>query len=165
MLNNLLTITGADSAGTLVKITGADASGDTDTMVMVHAGDASALKITTNEPAGTAIEVVCDAAQTSAAVLVDGSTGAAWLGASNVGMVHLQSDGGLADVAASLLYIANSGVPGPSAMGSSLRIVDTGTLLLEQDMQFISVPMTPRWRLSGLTMAVFCLMSTLPLLG
>ena len=124
-LNNLMTIQGADSATTLLKIIGADVTGDSDTIVVTHRGDASALKITTAEPVGTGIEVVCDAAQTSAAILVDGTTGA-WLGASNVGMLHLKSDGNLASVNSSLLYIANSGVPIDDSRGSSLRIVDTG---------------------------------------
>ncbi len=124
-LNNELTITGADSAGTLLSITGADVAGDTDTIVVTHRGDASALKITTSEPAGTGIEVVCDAAQTSSAVLVDGTTGA-FVGASDTGMLHLKSDGALASVNASLLFINNTGVPVDDSRGSSLRIIDTG---------------------------------------
>lgn len=124
-LNNKLTITGVDSTGILVAITGADVTGDTDTMVMTHRGDASALKITTSEPAGTGIEVICDAAQTSSAILVDGTTGA-FVGASNTGMLHLKSDGALASVNASLLFINNTGVPTNDSRGSSLRIIDTG---------------------------------------
>ncbi len=124
-LNNQLQIAGADSAGILMKVDGGDVTGDSDTIVVTHRGDASALKITTAEPVGTGIEVVCDAAQTSSAVLIDGTTGA-WLGASDVGMLHLKSDGGLASVNASLLYINNTGVPTNDSRGSSLRIVDTG---------------------------------------
>ncbi len=124
-LNNQMQIAGADSAGILMKVDGGDVTGDSDTIVVTHRGDASALKITTAEPVGTAIEVVCDAAQTSSAVLVDGTTGA-WLGASDVGMLHLKSDGGLASVNASLLFINNTGIPTNDSRGSSLRIVDTG---------------------------------------
>lgn len=66
------------------------------------------------------------ASQTASMLKVDGTSGA-WIGATNVGMVHLASDGTLAHANASLLYIANSGASAAANLGSSLRINDTST--------------------------------------
>lgn len=124
--NNTLNITGIDSSDTLFKLTGVNTTTDSDTMTISHGGDGDAIQITTTEPAGVGIRIVGDAAQTSSQLVVDGATGAAWLGASNVGMLHLVSDGTLASVNASLLYIANTGVPQDDALGSCIRIIDSG---------------------------------------
>ena len=125
-LNNQLTISGADSAGVLFDITGIDTTGNTDTMQIAHSGSGDALQITCTEADSVALNLVAAAAQTTSVMKVDGATGADWRGAANVGMVHLTSDGPLANVAASLLYINNTGVPANDSRGSSLRIVDTG---------------------------------------
>lgn len=124
LLNNKLTITGADSAGTLVAITGADVAGDSDTFTMTHRGDASALKITTSEPAGTAIEVVCDAAQTGAAVMIDATTGA-WVGKAAEGILEIANDGTAADTTASMIYLAQSGTNISGQEGICLNMIDT----------------------------------------
>ncbi len=124
-LNNQLTIAGADSAGTLFDITAIDTTGNTDTMTIAHSGTGSGLKITCTEADSVAESLVAAASQTTSVLKVDGATGS-WLGAANVGMVHLTNDGALANVASSLLYINNTGVPTNDSRGSSLRIVDTG---------------------------------------
>ncbi|MFA5379363.1 MAG: hypothetical protein WC455_26640 [Dehalococcoidia bacterium] len=66
------------------------------------------------------------ASQTASMLEVNGATGA-WIGATNIGMVHLTSDGTLAHANASLLYIAHSGASAAANLGSSLRINDTST--------------------------------------
>ncbi len=124
-LNNRLTITGADSATTLVAITGNDTSGNSDTMTINHDGTGSGLKITADGTTSVALELVAATSQTTSVAQIDGTTGS-WLGASDVGMLNLTNDGALASVNASLLYIANTGIPTNDSRGSSLRIVDTG---------------------------------------
>ena len=126
LLNNQLTITGADSAGTLVAITGSDVTTDTDTIVVTHRGDASALKITTSEPVGTGIEIVCDAAQTSAALLIDATTGA-WVGKAAEGILEIANDGTAADTTASMIYLAQSGTNISGQEGICLNMIDTST--------------------------------------
>jgi len=124
-LNNQMTISAADSAGTLFDITAIDTTGDSDTMTITHGGDGDAIQITVSEPAGQALNAIADAAQTDPVITIDGTTGA-YLGAQNVGMLHMTSDGSLAHVDSSLLYIANTGVPQDDARGTCLRIVDSG---------------------------------------
>lgn len=124
-LNNQLTISAADSAGVLFDITGTDTTTDSDSVVISHAGDGDAIQVTTATATGSALNAIAAAAHTTSLVKIDGATGD-WRGASNVGMLHLTSDGNLASVNASLLYIANSGVPTNDSRGSSLRIIDTG---------------------------------------
>jgi hypothetical protein len=125
-LNNQLTITGADSTGVLALITGIDTTGNSDSVQIAHSGTGDAVQITCTTATSVGLNLIGAAAQTTSVMKVDGATGADWRGAANVGMVHITSDGALADVAASLLYIANSGVPTNDSRGSSLRIVDTG---------------------------------------
>ena len=120
-----LLLNGANSSGTLFGITGIDTTGNTDTMTIAHSGTGDGLQITATEADSVALNLVAATSQTTSLAKVDGATGS-WLGAANVGMLHLTNDGALADVASSLLYIANSGVPTNDSRGSSLRIVDTG---------------------------------------
>ena len=95
-------------------------------VTIAYAGTADGLKITTSDVAGTALEVVCAASTTDSMIKVDGSTGN-WVGATGVGMLNLVGDGTLAHANASMLNIAFSGTTAATAMGSSVRIVDTGT--------------------------------------
>jgi len=125
MVNNQVTISGADSAGTLFDITSLDASGNSDTMTINHTGTGDALSITVTDADGVGTNLVAATSQTTSVLKVDGATGS-WLGADDVGMIHVTNDGALAHVDSSLLRIANSGVPQNDSRGSSLRIVDTG---------------------------------------
>ena len=119
------TITGIDSGGNLLTITGIDTTGNSDTAVIAHSGTGDGLQITATEADSVAANFIAATSQTTSLVKVDGSTGS-WLGAANVGMIHVTNDGALADVASSLLYINNTGIPTNDSRGSSLRIVDTG---------------------------------------
>jgi hypothetical protein len=121
-----LILNGIDSSGTLFGVTAIDTTGNSDTMTIAHSGTGDAVQITCTTATSVGLNLIGAAAQTTSVMKVDGATGADWRGAANVGMVHITSDGALADVAASLLYIANSGVPTNDSRGSSLRIVDTG---------------------------------------
>ena len=123
--NNTLNITGVDSSDTIFKLIGVNTTTDSDTMTISHGGDGDAIQVTTTEPAGVGARFIGDAAQTASIVVLDGATGA-WLGASNIGMLNLTSDGTLASVNASLLYIANTGVPQDDHLGSCIRIIDSG---------------------------------------
>jgi len=120
-----LQLVGADSSGTLVAITGIDTTGNTDTMTIAHKGTGDGLQITASEADSVALNLVAATSQTTSLAKFDGSTGS-WLGAANVGMINVTNDGALANVASSLMYIANTGVPTNDSRGSSLRIVDTG---------------------------------------
>jgi hypothetical protein len=67
-------------------------------------------------------------ANTASVVQIDGATGAAaWVGADNVGMLHITGDGVGAHAGATLLYVANSAQPIAAAEGFLARFVDTGT--------------------------------------
>lgn len=101
-------------------------TGAYDAFTVTYAGTADALKITTSDVAGTCLELICAASTTDSMLKVDGSTGN-WIGATNVGMVNLVCDGALAHANASLLYIAYSGAGAATGLGTSLRIVDTGS--------------------------------------
>ena len=88
-------------------------------------GTGNALIITCDDADSVGLNVVAATSQTTSLAKFDGATGS-YLGAQNVGMVHVTSDGALAHVDSSLMYIANSGVPQDDARGTSLRIIDTG---------------------------------------
>lgn len=125
-MNGILAVTGQNSPlAVLVQITGNDAGGNTDTMTINTEGTGDGLAITCDDADSVALNLVAAASQTTSLAKFDGATGA-WLGAQNVGMMHVTNDGALAHVDSSLLYIANSGVPQDDTRGSSLRIVDTG---------------------------------------
>jgi len=91
---------------------------------IVSAGSDSALVCTTSAAAGSALTLVNTAAGTDSILKVDGETGT-WVGAANVGMVNVVSDGTPADVAASCLRIGLSGAGILLGEGNCLRVVDT----------------------------------------
>ena len=123
-----VTMTGANSSGTLLTVSGIDASTDSDTVVITHRGDGSALKISgTTDTAPTAlIELVPAAATTTSVIWVDGDTNG-WTGAANIGMVHLANDTALAQVTTSMLLIDNAGKPKASALGFAFKILDSSS--------------------------------------
>ncbi len=125
-MNGILAVTGQNSPlAVLVQITGNDASGNTDTMTINTEGTGDGLAITCDDADSVGLNVIAATSQTTSLAKFDGATGA-YLGAQNVGMIHVTSDGALGHVDSSLMYIANSGVPQDDSRGSSLRIVDTG---------------------------------------
>ena len=127
MLNNQLTVTGADQAGTLVAITGNDSTGNTDTMTINHDGTAAGLKIIADGTTSQNLELAPKEQQTQWMALVDGATDANWIGADDVGMLTFNNDTELAHIGASQIVVLNSAQPKTSSEGFMLRLVDSGT--------------------------------------
>ncbi|KKM80626.1 hypothetical protein LCGC14_1337930, partial [marine sediment metagenome] len=125
-MNGILVVDGQDSIGaTLVQIINDSGGDNQDAMSINSEGTGDALQITCDDADSVGLNAVAATSQTTSLIKADGATGS-YLGAANVGLVHITSDGALADVASTLLYIANSGVPTNDARGTSLRIIDTG---------------------------------------
>lgn len=125
-LNNQMSITGADSAGVLFDITAIDTTGNSDTMTITHSGTGAAIKLTSSEADTQLLELVSAANQTTWLGVVDGVTGN-WIGADNIGMLHLKADTALAHAGASQLVVINTAQPITAAEGFLARFVDTGT--------------------------------------
>jgi len=82
------------------------------------------LNITTAAVTRRALTLAGPTSQTSSIAQI-GATGVAWIGASNVGMLHLSATGTTAHINTSLLYMTKSGAPQNDSRGHMLRIVDT----------------------------------------
>ena len=124
-LNGQMSIAGQGATdGVLLDIVSADT--DNDTVQLTGVGTADVLQVTANATTATGIHVVGVASSTVSLQKIIGDAGAGWLGASDVGMLHLTNDGALASVNASLLFINNTGIPTNDSRGSCLRIIDTG---------------------------------------
>lgn len=106
-----------------------DATGDVDAMVVDNAGTGFAITTTGAAAGSRGYEFISAASGTGPGFLADGTTGgAAWVGAAGTGLIQAQSDGALANVAASLLYLAYSGnAGGANQTGSCINVVETGT--------------------------------------
>lgn len=120
-----VTMTGADSSGTLLTITGIDLTLNSDTVLIDHSGDGYAINIDLNEATSDGIKVEAFTNHTVPLILLDGDT-AGFLGASNVGMLTIQNDIALTNVNSSALVIDVGTVkPKDAAEGYCLRIIDT----------------------------------------
>jgi len=118
-----------------------NATGATGSVVIDHEGTAdcitvtslaagaSILKATAEATTGTVFEAISAASSTVGAVTVTngGTGGTGWLGADGVGQVTITNDGDLAHANASSLLIEYSGGGAATGLGTSLRIVDTGS--------------------------------------
>jgi hypothetical protein len=104
-----------------------DPTADIDAVKIVTAGTGYGITIQPAAAGGKGVEVIT-AAGTGPAFLADGATGgAAWVGAAATGLIQAQSDGALANVAASLVYLAYSGnAGGANQTGSCINVVETG---------------------------------------
>jgi len=86
------------------------------------------MKLETETTTMTALTLLCKANATAASLLVDGDT-AGFLGASNIGLVTIQNDIALTDVASSALVIdVGATAPIDAAAGYCFRIIDTSTV-------------------------------------
>jgi len=126
MMNNQMSISAADSAGTLFDITAIDTTGNSDTMTIAHSGTGAAIKITSSEADTQLVELVSAANQTTWLQVIDGATGN-WIGADNVGMLHLKADTALTHNGATQLCVINTAQPKDGAEGFLARFIDTGT--------------------------------------
>ena len=122
----LCTMTGADSRGTILAITGNDTTGNTDTVTINSDGTGSGLKITCDGTTSVGATLLSAASQTTSLGIVDGVNGN-WIGADDVGMLHLKADTALAHAGASQLQIVNTAQPISAGQGFLARFVDTGT--------------------------------------
>jgi hypothetical protein len=124
MLNNQMTISAADSAGTLFDITAIDTTGNSDTMTIAHSGTGDGLQITCSEADSVAANLVAATSQTTSVITVDGTTGS-WIGAATTGMIHATTDGALvAD--GSLVRLSSTGNISAANDGALLELVETG---------------------------------------
>lgn len=105
-----------------------NATGDVDAVSIENAGTGFAVTTTAAAAGGRGYEFISATSGTSSGFLADGSTGgASWIGAAGTGLIQAQSDGALANVAASLLYLAYSGdAGGANQTGSCINVVETG---------------------------------------
>ena len=111
-----------------ITITQSDTTNNKDGLVVAHSGTGNGVKVTTATAGGTCVQLLCAASTTAPMLEVDGATGGnAWIGAANIGMIDLTSDGALANAAATLARIAYSGnAAAVSVLGSCLRLEETG---------------------------------------
>ena len=136
----VLTRTQATTTGPWVVIQSADTSDDYPGLhvdfngtgainamnITTDAAGGFGLSITAANAAGQGLTSIAAANSTVSAIVADGTTNT-WLGANGVGLVHIKADGTLAHAGASLLNITHTGQTAASALGSSLRIVDSAT--------------------------------------
>lgn len=101
-----------------------NATDGNDALVVEHDGTGKGLKITGTAVTGSQASFIGPASQTVSSVIVDGTTGS-WIGAAGVGMLHLSSDGALANAAASLIYSTYTGnAAGANIAGACAYLVD-----------------------------------------
>ncbi len=106
----VLEIEETNAAGDVVLLIDSKHTGAVDGAQITYLGTGSALKITNaTSTTGTALTAVTTTLATTKLVYLDGTTTDGWIGAANVGMLHIASDGALADVDASLLYSTYTG--------------------------------------------------------
>ena len=87
------------------------------------------------------IEIVGYAAQTVAALRIDGTTNT-WNGANDVGMLTLDQDAAMANAGASMLMVKSSATPIAAAEGFLARFVHSGTATASSNAVEIEVPAT-----------------------
>ena len=126
LFDERVTITLADNTGPALAITNPDTTGNTNAATITPSGSGYGLYVAPQEADTMGIGIVAAAASTVPYIKLDGVTGTGYVGAANVGLLHLVNDGNFADVAASMFYIGSSGVPTDDSRGHCLRIVDTG---------------------------------------
>ncbi len=97
-----------------------------DALQITHAGTGYGLSIIGTATTGKQALFQGPASQTTSSVVVDGTTNS-WIGAAGVGMLHLSSDGALANAGSSLLYSTYTGAIGAIvSSGTCAQFVDAG---------------------------------------
>lgn len=127
-LDGIFEITGQNNVGAaLVQITGNNSSADTVAVDIHNEGTAAALLLTGDDTDSLELKVVCKASQTTSAAIIDGAAGA-FIGAEDVGMLHLaHATTELAHVDSTLLRVESTRQPKTSAMGYLARFEGEGT--------------------------------------
>lgn len=137
-----LLLNGADSSGTLFAVVGIDTSGNSDSATITHSGTGAALKLISSEADTQLLELASAANQTTWLQVIDGDV-AEWIGADNIGMLHLKKGAtALADAGASQLIVLNTSQPIASAEGFLARFISTGAARTDAYAVEIEVPAT-----------------------
>lgn len=125
-VNSIVNITGVTTANAAVlQVTGNDATNDVYAVDFHNEGTAGVLKLTGDDTDTPGFLVIGQANHTVSLGIIDG-VNANWIGADDVGMLHLKADTALADAGASQLMVVNTAKPINSAQGFLARFVDTG---------------------------------------
>jgi len=125
-VNDDVLVTIADNDGVdAITIDQNDITQDKDGLVITVAGDGSPIKVTAETATSGSSQFITAASQTTSAVIIDGTAGN-WIGAQDVGMLHLHGDGTHAHADASMLYIDMNGTSASGQLGIGLHIDTAG---------------------------------------
>ncbi len=153
-LNSIVTITGVTTANApVLAVTGNDATNDVFAVDFHNEGSAGVLKITGDDTDTPGFVVVGQANHTVSLGIIDG-VNANWIGADDVGMLHLKGDTALADAGASLFQVVSTAKPVNSAEGFLARFIDTGTNVTTDPAYAVSIESTNNFGLHLVTGAV-----------
>ncbi len=123
----VLEIEETNAAGDVALLVDSDHSGAIDAMQITYAGTEYGLNITGGNVAGGALKVVGPASQTAPLILVDGNTGAGWIGAATVGMIQIENDANIANADAHVIQLDNTGSAPTGITGASIHVTDAST--------------------------------------
>jgi len=127
LFDERVTITLADDTGPALAITNPDTTGDTNAVTVVPSGAGAGIAITPQEIDTQGLLVTTVASSVIPLIDIDGTTGAGWIGAANVGMMDISGDGTAAHVDSTLVRIGVAGTNVSGQNGMGLRIEDTST--------------------------------------
>jgi len=100
---------GASQEGSCLNLVETGANSGTSYAAGISSTSNNAMHLVTIAVGTTNLVVDGGSGQTASMTVLDGTPANGWIGAANVGMLHLKSDGALADVAASLLHVTYTG--------------------------------------------------------
>lgn len=136
-----ITITTTDNDGVdALVVDQNDVTQDKDCLVLTTTGDGYGIKMTTETTTGKGAYFLAANNQTTSNMVLDGVTND-WVGADDVGMLHIKSDATLADAGATLLYVTTSSIK-TGAEGGLARFLVTGTPQTNAHAVEIEVPAT-----------------------
>lgn len=126
LFDETVTVSVADNAGVdALVVDQNDATQNKDGVVVTTAGTGKVLKATVETATGGGAHFIGAADQTTSLVTIDGTTGD-WLGAQDVGMLHLHGDGTHAHADASMLYIDFNGTTANGQLGIGFHLDTAG---------------------------------------
>ena len=113
----------SNAAGGVALLVDSDHTGAADAMQITYAGTEYGLNITGVNTAGSGLYLAGPASQTASLAYIDGAAGSGYVGASNIGMLHLENDGVLV-AGSSLLRVSSTGAN--TAASYAVEIETTG---------------------------------------
>jgi hypothetical protein len=121
-----VTISNTDNIGQDVLLVDQnDSTQNKDAIVATCAGTGKVLSATVETATGGGAHFIGAASQTTSLVTIDGTTGD-WLGAQDVGMLHLHTDGTAAHTDTSMLYLDHNGTSASGQLGVAVHIDTAG---------------------------------------